>query len=61
MQRLIYTVDIEDPLGGLEEFSGFHEMLDFYTENELGCSVLRSRLETDDEIIEYGEWEDGEE
>jgi hypothetical protein len=58
MQRLIYTVDIDDEF---VELDNFHEKLDFHTENELGCSVVRSKLETPEEIILHGEWEDGEE
>lgn len=57
MQRLIYTVDIDDKFEGL---GCLHELLDSTVQCELGCGVVRSRLETDDEVCENGEWEDEE-
>lgn len=54
VQRLIYTFDINEEFSDL---TGFFELLEAITEDELGCTVIRSKLETSDEIISKGEWE----
>ena len=54
MQRLIYTVEVDEEFYGLEFF---HGLLDEITREELGCSVIRSKLETTDEVCESGDWE----
>ncbi len=58
MQRLIYTVDIDEEFTDL---TGFFELLEAVVEEELGCNVIRSMLETEEEIISRGEWEDEDE
>ncbi len=57
MQRLIYTVDIDEEFSDL---TGFFELLEAITEDELSCKVIRSKLESPEEIILKGEWEDEE-
>lgn len=57
MQRLVYTVDVNDEFS---ELDSLRETLDFVVENELGCGVIKSRLESPDEVCENGEWEDEE-
>ena len=54
VQRLVYTVDIDEEFSGLDSFL---ELLEAIVEDELDCNVIRSRLETPDEIISKGEWE----
>jgi hypothetical protein len=58
-QRLIYTVDIDEEFSDL---TGFFELPEAITEDELGCKVIRSKFETPEEIISKGGWEtaDGE-
>jgi hypothetical protein len=55
MQKLVYTVEVDEEFTGLDSF---REILDFTTENELGCGVIRSKLESPDEVCENGEWEE---
>lgn len=57
MQRLIYTVEIDEEFEGLDFL---HELLDATVQDELGCKVIRSKLESPEEIILNGEWEDDE-
>ena len=54
MQRLIYTVEIDEEIYGNTYLL---EVVNEAIEQETGCKVLRSRLETDEEIIELGDWE----
>ena len=54
MQRITYTVDIDEEIYG-DPF--LLETLNVIIEQEVGCKVIRSRIETDEEIIEIGEWE----
>ncbi len=58
MQRLIYTVDINEEFIGMDSLL---ELLEAIVEDELDCKVIRSKLETSDEIAYKGEWEDEEE
>lgn len=53
--RLIYTVDIDQDF---EYIDNYLELLEAVTEEEFGCNVVRSKLETPDEIISKGEWEE---
>ncbi len=53
--RLIYTVDIDQDF---EYLDNYLELLEAVTEEEFGCNVVRSKLETPDEIISKGEWEE---
>jgi hypothetical protein len=57
MQRLVYTVDIDEEVYGADYLL---EAIDATIESEIGCKVLKSRLESNVEIIEKGEWEDEE-
>jgi hypothetical protein len=57
MQRLVYTVDIDEEFTDL---TGFFEVLEAIVEDELDCNVIRSRLETEEEVISKGDWEDEE-
>lgn len=57
MQRLIYTVDIDEEFVGIDSLL---ELLEAMIEIELGCNVIRSKLESPDEIAYKGEWEDEE-
>jgi hypothetical protein len=59
MQRLIYTVDIDEEFDVIGE--SFFELLEAIVEEELGCNVVRSKLELPDEVMSRGEWEDEEE
>ena len=56
-QRLIYTVDIDEEYTSLE---GLFNTLNDTIEAALDCSIVRSRLEADEEVYETGEWEDEE-
>lgn len=55
MQRLTYTVEIDDEFYG---FDFLHELLNAIIREELECNIIRSKFETPDEIILDGEWED---
>jgi hypothetical protein len=57
MQRLVYTVDIDEEIYGADCLL---EAIDATIKSEIGCKVLRSRLESPDEVCENGEWEDEE-
>lgn len=58
MQRLIYTVDIDEEIYGLDSY--LLDALDYEVTSRVGCNVIKSRLELPEEIIENGEWEDDE-
>ncbi len=55
MQRLVYTVDIDEEFSDL---TGLFELLEAIVEDELDCNVIRSSLETEEEIISKGDWEE---
>lgn len=55
MQRLVYTVDIDNEICELDYL---HRVLNEVIGEEVGCCIKRSRLESSDEINEIGEWED---
>ena len=55
MHRLVYTVDIDEEIFGLE---GLLETLDETVQQSTDCFVNRSRIESPAEICENGEWED---
>ena len=55
--KLTYTVEIDEEIFGLD---GLNELLNETISNDIGCSVIKSRLESLDEINEIGEWEDTE-
>ena len=55
MQRLIYTVDIDEEVYGADFLL---EAIDETIKAEIGCEILKSRLESEVEVIENGEWED---
>lgn len=55
MQRLIYTVDIDEEVYSID---GLLIALDEVVEYETDCNVIRSRIESPAEICETGEWED---
>ncbi len=57
MQRLVYTVDIDEEFVGMDSLL---ELLEAIVEDELDCRVIRSKLETSEEIAYKGEWEDEE-
>ena len=57
MQRLIYTVDIDEEIYGADFLL---EAIDETIKAEIGCEILKSRLESEVEVIENGEWEDDE-
>lgn len=57
MQRLIYTVDIDEEFVGMDSLL---ELLEAIIENELDCNVVRGKLESPDEVAYTGEWEDEE-
>lgn len=58
MQRLIYTVDIDKEFDVIGE--SFFELLEAIVEDELGCKVVKSKLEYPGEEMSRGEWEDDE-
>jgi hypothetical protein len=55
MQRLIYTIDIDEEFVGMDGILG---LLDAEVESRLDCIVIRSKLESPDEIAYEGDWED---
>ena len=55
MQRLTYTVDIDEEIYGLDCLL---DMLNAIIESETDSEVLKSRLESKDEICEIGDWDD---
>lgn len=57
IQRLTYTVDIDEEFVGMDSLL---ELLEAIVEDELGCNVLRSKLESPEEIAYKGDWEDEE-
>jgi len=57
MQRLVYTVDIDNEI---YELDYLHGVLNEVIGEEIGCCIERSRLESPDEINEIGEWEEDE-
>ena len=57
MQRLVYTVDIDEEVFNID---GVLEALDETVREATDCNVIRSRLESPDEVCENGEWEDEE-
>ena len=59
MQRLVYTFDIDEEFDEIGD--NFFELLEAVVEDELGCNVIRSKLETPCEEMSKGEWEDEEE
>ncbi len=56
MQRYVYTFDTEKDFDVIDE--SFLELLEAIVEDEFGCKVVRSKLETPDEVMSKGEWED---
>jgi hypothetical protein len=57
MQRLIYTVDIDEEV---YELDGLLDILDTTVQQSTDCGVIRSRVESPDEVCENGEWEEEE-
>lgn len=55
MQRLVYTADIDDEVFELE---GLLKTLDEVIEASTDCNVIKSRIESPDEVCENGEWEE---
>lgn len=53
--RLIYTVEINEEIFGLD---GVLRVLDDALEEELGSVIVKSRIESRDEVCEKGNWED---
>jgi hypothetical protein len=58
MQRLVYTVDIDEEV---YEINGLLEAIDTTVSLLTDCNVVRSRIESSDEVCENGEWEDEDE
>lgn len=57
MQRLVYTVDIDEEV---YELDGLLDALDTTIQLSTDCGVIRSRIESPAKICENGEWEDEE-
>ncbi|MNC79244.1 hypothetical protein D3C75_1316700 [compost metagenome] len=53
--ELVYRVKIDDEIYNLD---GLLESLDETISSGTDCKILRSRLESPDEICETGDWED---
>jgi len=53
--QLVYTVEIN---GDFTSLDSFFELLEAIVEEEFECGVIRSKLETPDEEISKGNWED---
>ncbi len=53
--KLVYTVEIDEDIYCLD---GLLESLDETISSGTDCNILRSRLESPDEICETGDWED---
>jgi hypothetical protein len=57
MQRIIYTVDIDEEV---YELDGLLDALDITVQLSTDCFVERSRIESPAEVCENGEWEEEE-
>ena len=55
MQRLVYIVDIDEEMYGLDFLL---DLLDAATQSGTGCKIIRSRLGSPDEICDTGDWEE---
>ncbi|WP_156034777.1 hypothetical protein [Clostridium sp. KNHs205] len=53
--KLVYTVEIDDEIYSLD---GLLELLNETVNSTTDCMVLKSRIESSDEICETGDWED---
>ncbi len=53
--KLVYTAEIDEEIYNLD---GLLELLDETVSSSTDCNVLKSRLESPDEICESGDWED---
>lgn len=53
--ELVYRVKIDEEIYNLD---GLLESLDETIRSGTDCNILRSRLESPDEICETGDWED---
>lgn len=53
--KLVYTAEIDEEIYSLE---GLRESLDQTMFLIIGCNILKSRLESPDEICESEGWED---
>jgi hypothetical protein len=54
--QIVYTVEIDEDFDMIGD--SFFDLLEAIVEEELGCNVLRSKLETPCEEISKGNWED---
>ncbi|MDF2907972.1 MAG: hypothetical protein K0R34_3293 [Herbinix sp.] len=57
--KIVYTVEINKEFDVIGE--SFFELLEAIVEEELDCDVVRSKLETPDEVMSRGEWEEEDE
>jgi hypothetical protein len=57
--QIVYTVEIDKEFDVIGE--SFFELLEAIVEEELDCNVVRSKLETPDEVMSRGEWEEEDE
>jgi hypothetical protein len=53
--QMTYTFEIDKDL---EVLDSFFELLEAIVEEELECKVIKSKLETPDEEISKGDWEE---
>jgi hypothetical protein len=56
--ELVYRVEIDEEIYNLD---GLLESLDETIHLSVDCNIIKSRLESPDEICETGEWEDSDE
>ena len=56
--KLVYTVEIDEEIYNLD---GLLESLDETIHLSVDCNIIKSRLESPDEICETGDWEDSDE
>jgi hypothetical protein len=53
--KMTYSFEVDEDF---EVLDSFFELLEAVIEDELDCKVIRSKLETPDEVISKGEWEE---
>lgn len=53
--ELVYTAEIDEEIYNLD---GLLKTLNEVVSDGTGCNVLKSKIESPDEVCEDGEWED---
>ena len=53
--RIVFTVVIDEEIDAIGE--SFFELLEAIVEEDIGCKVIKSKLETPLEVMTRGDWE----